>query len=156
MPFDGTDFQAPTALDTGLFPIWSKHSCRNWIEARFHWGRRGDKGQVVLRVLPPADREATIILLLQHAKGLIEDPKNWTRGTYRSLSGRHCAVGALRAVAACLKSPSPAWSAHEFLIRVARLRGFTSVEAMNDHSSHAEVLGAFDEAIALAESATLA
>jgi hypothetical protein len=87
---------------------------------------------------------------------LIENPENWTRGTYATLFGRRCAVGALRAAASWLEGPSPAWSAHDLLIRVSRSRGFTSVEAMNDHSSHAEVLTAFDEAIAMAQSAALA
>jgi hypothetical protein len=93
--------------------------------------------------------------LLLDAKSLIEDPKNWTRGTYRSFTGRHRAIGALRAVAGRLRSPSPAWSAHELLIKIARSRGFASVEAMNDKSSHAAVLAAFDEAIGLAQSAAL-
>jgi hypothetical protein len=150
MPFDGTDFQAPTVLDTGVFPPWSKHGCRKWIEARFRRERRGINAEVILRAPSPSDRDAAIAQLLHDAKGLIEDPKNWTRGTYRSLSGRRCAVGALRAVAGRLKGPGPAWSAHELLIKVARSRGFSSVEAMNDRSSHAAVLEAFDEAIALA------
>ena len=34
---------------------------------------------------------------------------------------------------------------------VARLRGFQTVEAMNDASTHAEVLTAFDEATRLSE-----
>jgi hypothetical protein len=53
-------------------------------------------------------------------------------------------------------APSPAWSGHELLINIASSRGFASVEAMNDRSSHAAVLAAFDEAIALAQSAALA
>ena len=35
MPFDGTDFRAPPALDTGIFPLWSKHGFRLWLKARF-------------------------------------------------------------------------------------------------------------------------
>jgi hypothetical protein len=148
MPFDGTDFQRPSVPDTGLFPLWSKHGCRNWLETRLRRdGRVGDPSL--------ADRDGTIMQLLLDAKSLIEDPKNWTRGTYRSFTGRHCAIGALRAVAGRLKSPSPAWSAHELLIKIARSRGFASVEAMNDKSSHAAVLAAFDEAIGLAQSAAL-
>ena len=111
---------------------------------------------MILRPPVPADRGATIIQLLQDAKGLIEDSRNWTRRAYRSFRGRHCAVGALRAVAGCLKGPSPAWSALELLIKVAESRGFESVEAMNDRSSHGAVLTAFDEAIALAQSAASA
>jgi hypothetical protein len=148
MPFDGTDFQSQSMPDTGLFPLWSKHGCRNWLDSRLRRdGRRG---------YPPlADRDATVLQLLLDAKSLIEDPKNWTRGTYRSLRGRRCAIGALRAVAGSLKSPSPAWSAHQLLNKVARSRGFNSVEAMNDKSSHAAVLAAFDEAIALAQNTAM-
>jgi hypothetical protein len=147
MPFDGTDFQRPSVPDTGLFPLWSKHGCRNWFDIRFR--REGRSGY------PLADRDATVIQLLLDAKGLIEDPKNWTRGTYRSLRGRHCAIGALRAVAGRLRSPSSAWSAHQLLIKVARSHGFASVEAMNDKSSHTAVLAAFDDAIGLAHSTAL-
>jgi hypothetical protein len=111
---------------------------------------RGQSGDPFL-----ADRDATIIQLLLDTKSLIENPKNWTRGTYRSFTGRHCAIGALRVAAGRLKSPSPAWSAHELLIKAARSRGFASVEAMNDKSSHGGVLAAFDEAIALAHTAVL-
>jgi hypothetical protein len=50
----------------------------------------------------------------------------------------------------------PVWAAHGYLITVARSRGFTNVEAMNDRSSHAAVLRAFDEAIALAHTAAAA
>jgi hypothetical protein len=148
MPFDGTCFQRPSVPDTGLFPLWSRHGCRNWLETWFRWdGRVGDPSL--------ADRDATVIQLLLDAKGLIEDPKNWTRGTYQSLRGRHCPIGALRAVAGRLRSPSPVWSAHQLLIKVARSHGFASVEAINDKSSHAAVLAAFDDAIGLAHSTAL-
>jgi hypothetical protein len=39
------------------------------------------------------------------------------------------------------------------LDEVAIVRGFGGVEEMNDNSTHAEVLGAFNEAIARAEAA---
>jgi hypothetical protein len=39
------------------------------------------------------------------------------------------------------------WRAHELLAAVARDRGFSSVEAMNDRSRHEAVLSAFDAAI---------
>lgn len=156
MPFDGTDFELRTTLDTGLFPIWSKHGCRRWVETRLRREGRGKGTGALLRAPSPSDRDAAIVLLLQEARALIEDPKNWTQGTYRSFRGRYCAVGALRAVARRLSGPVPAWSAHELLINIARSRGFASVEAMNDRSSHAAVLALFDETIALAQSAVLA
>jgi len=155
MPLDGTDFEAPMAADTGLSWVLSKRGC-SWIEARLLRRGRGSNIAVILRALVPVDRNTTIVRLLQDAKGLIEDPRNWTRRAYRSLRGRHCAVGALRAISGRLKGPSPAWSALELLIKVARSRGFASVEAMNDGSSHDAVLAAFDEAIALAQCADFA
>jgi hypothetical protein len=148
MPFDGTYFPAPTPSDTGLFPIWSRHGCRLWFDARLRRSRLGD---ALLRAPMPADRGMEVAGLLREAKGMIGDPENWTRRTYRSFGGQRCAVGALRAAAKRLDDPSIAWSAHALLIDVARSRGFTNVETMNDRSSHAAVLAAFDQAIRTAE-----
>jgi hypothetical protein len=148
MPFDGTDFRAPPALDTGIFPLWSKHGFRLWLKARFRVQDR-KIAPAVLRA-PHPDRDQAVAQLLRDARDLIADPRNWTQRIYRSFRGRRCAVGALRAVASRLDDPSLAWSAHGLLIKIARSRGFTNVEAMNDRSSHGAVLRAFDEAIALA------
>jgi hypothetical protein len=148
MPFDGTYFPAPTPSDTGLFPIWSRHGCRLWFEARL---RRNRSSDALLRAPVPADRDLAVAGLLREAKGMISDPENWTRRTYRSFGGQRCAVGALRAAAKRLDDPGIAWSAHALLIDVARSRGFTNVETMNDRSSHAAVLAAFDQAIRTAE-----
>ncbi len=154
MPFDGTYFPAPTPSDTGLFPIWSRHGCRLWFETRLRRDPRG--GANLLRAPHPADRDLVVAGLLREAKGLISDPENWTRRTYRSFGGQRCAVGALRAAAKRLDDPSIAWSAHALLIDVARSRGFTNVETMNDRSSHAAVLAVFDQAIRTAERAPAA
>jgi hypothetical protein len=151
MPFDGTYFPAPTPSDTGLFPIWSRHGCRLWFEARLRRGKRGAPS--LLRAPLPADRDLAVAGLLREAREMIEDPENWTRRTYRSFGGQRCAVGALRAAAKRLNDPSLAWSAHALLIGVARSRGFTNVETMNDRSSHAAVIAAFDQAIRTAERA---
>jgi hypothetical protein len=148
MPFDGTYFPAPTPSDTGLFPIWSRHGCRLWFEARLRRNRGGD---ALLRAPLPGEHDLAVAGLLREAKGMISDPENWTRRTYRSFGGQRCAVGALRAAAKRLDDPSIAWSAHSLLIDVARSRGFTNVETMNDRSSHAAVLAAFDQAIRSAE-----
>jgi hypothetical protein len=153
MPLDGIDFGTPTALDTGLFPIWSKHGARTWISAHARSGRRGKIAPESLRTPLQPDRYAATVQLLHEARGLIEDPHGWTQGTYRSFRGRRCAIGALRAAARHMNGPEPAWAAHQLLINIARSRGFASVEAMNDHSSHPAVLGAFDEAIGWAEAA---
>ena len=99
----------------------------------------------------PTERDLAVADLLRDAKALIDEPKNWTRRTYRSFGGQRCAVGALRAAAKRLNDPTIGWSAHALLIDVARSRGFTNVETMNDRSSQAAVLSAFDQAIAMAE-----
>jgi len=117
--------------------------------------RDGKRWEPVLRAPSPADRDAAIVELLRNAKELIKDPKDSTRGTYRSLRGRYRAVGALRAASKRLKDPNPAWAAHDLLIRVARAHRFTSVEAMNDRSSHDAVLAAFDEATVLVDGVAL-
>jgi hypothetical protein len=149
MPFDGRYFPTPTPYDTGLFPIWSRHGCRLWFEARLH--RKKNTAPSALRAPSPADRNLAVADLLRDAKELINGPKDWTRRTYRSFGGQRCAVGALRAAAKRLTDPSIGWSAHALLIDVARSRGFTNVETMNDRSSHAAVLAAFDQAIRAAE-----
>ncbi len=152
MPFDGTYFPAPTPSDTGLFPIWSRHGCRLWFETRLRRDRRG--AAKLLRAPHPADHDLAVAELLREAKGLISEPEDWTRRTYRSFGGQRCAIGALRAAAKRLDDPSIAWSAHALLIDVARSRGFTNVETMNDRSSHTAVLAAFDQAIRTAERAS--
>jgi hypothetical protein len=153
MPLDGIDFGTPPALDTGLFPIWSKHGCRVWIDAHARRTGRGRPTPASLRLPAPPHRQALTVRLLREARALIEDADGWTQGTYRSFRGRRCAIGALRAAARRMTGPEPAWAAHRLLINTARARGFASVEAMNDHSSHTAVLSAFDEAIGWAEAA---
>lgn len=149
MPFDGTYFPATTPYDTGLFPLWSRHGCRLWFQARV----RGKKpaAPTALRAPTPAERGLVVADVLRDAKEMISDPKDWTRRTYRSFGGQRCAVGALRAATKRLDDPTIAWSAHALLIDVARSRGFTNVETMNDRSSHAAVMAAFDQAIRSAE-----
>jgi hypothetical protein len=154
MPFDGTGLQALPS-DTGLFPLWSRHGVRMWLRAVLNRESREEVAEEFLLVPPVYDRHAAAVELLRDAKGLIESPRYWMRGTYWWFRGRRCAVGALRAAAKRIRDPVPAWLAHSFLIVVARSRGFTNVEAMNDRSSHAAVLRAFDDAIALAETAAL-
>ena len=150
MPFDGTHFPATTTTyDTGLFPLWSRHGCRLWFHTRLS-GKKPIQTRM-LRAPVPAERDLAVVDLLRDAKEMIADPKDWTRRTYRSLGGQRCAVGALRAAAKRLDDPSIAWSAHALLIDVARSRGFTNVETMNDRSSHVAVMAAFDQAIRTAE-----
>lgn len=150
MPFDGTHFPATTTTyDTGLFPLWSRNGCRLWFQTRLRAKKPAEP--TMLRAPVPVERNLAVADLLRDAKDMIADPKDWTRRTYRSLGGQRCAVGALRAAAKRLDDPSIAWSAHTLLIDVARSRGFTNVETMNDRSSHVAVMAAFDQAICTAE-----
>lgn len=149
MPFDGTYFPATTSYDTGLFPLWSRHGCRLWFHNRLR--AKKTAAPSMLRAPLPMERGLAVADLLRDAKDMIADPKGWTRRTYRSFGGQRCAVGALRAAAKRLEDPTIAWSAHALLIDVARSRGFTNVETMNDRSSHAAVMAAFDQAIRTAE-----
>jgi len=99
----------------------------------------------------PAVTEPTVGQLLITARGMIEQEGRWIKGHYATLDGRHCAVGALRAAALRLDARRVGKAAHDVLRDVARDRGFRSIEQMNDHSSHAEVIAAFDIAIVSAE-----
>jgi hypothetical protein len=148
MPFDGTGLPTPTVPNTGLFPPWSKHCWRLWFESLGSTPEHTETTRIFLRAVPGPDRDAAVARLLQEARGLIEDPRNWTKGSYRSLVGRRCAVGALRAAAKRLDNPRIAFLAHALLIKVAGAHGFSNVEMMNDRSCHDAVLRAFDEAIA--------
>jgi hypothetical protein len=147
MPFDGLGFATPPLRDTGLFEIWSRTGWRLRLEA-FRRRRKPIPTSPSERGLP-AD-PALVVNLLREAKRLIEDPHDWRKGYYRSFGGGRCAIGALRAAARHLRDPRPAWAAHELLISVAKLRGFATVETMNDRSPHAVVIDAFDQAIELA------
>ena len=84
---------------------------------------------------------------------MIEDERDWAQRAYKTASGKHCAMGALRE-AAWKFGPSVLCLAHLWLLRAAKAHGFHKVERMNDCSTHADVVAAFDEAIAAARRAT--
>jgi hypothetical protein len=91
-----------------------------------------------------------MLRVLEEARGLIARREDWVQGDYETLGGERCAVGALRLAAEFLDYPRAGVAAHALLTGIAIGRGFTSIERMNDHSPHDEVLGAFDAAIAAA------
>jgi hypothetical protein len=140
MPFDGVDFRTGCVVDTGIFPKWRWDAWRFWLKSR-----RARKAEI-----EPVARSGAVVQLLENAKMLIGDQHQWVQGTYSRLPDKRCAIGALRSAARQFDDISLAWSAHALLIQVASSRHFSSVENMNDHSSHKEVLHAFDEAIAFA------
>lgn len=146
MPFDGNEFsRSPDPLPPGAPAVVAPHEPRPW-PARAWTGLRA-------RLLPGPARVARRLpgaaSLLREARALIEAEEDWTRGSYRTPAGRRCAMGALRAAARGWWSEhglSARQEAHRRLLAVARGRGFDSVERMNDASTHAEVLAAFDAA----------
>jgi hypothetical protein len=143
MPFDGVAEVGIVSADQVFPSLWAAGG-RLWIRSRLRrWGRPAV-------ALSPGAHYAAAALLLEDAKSLIEERDRWLQGTYRWFRGRRCAIGALCAAAAKISDMRVAQSAHALLLTVADSRRFTSVEGMNDHSSHSEVIRAFDDAIALA------
>jgi hypothetical protein len=91
------------------------------------------------------------VQVLSLARTLIEDERHWIQRRYETLDGRRCAVGALRSAGRLLTARSLNVDAHNLLLEVAIGRGFTDIEKMNDHSTHGQVVSAFDIAIARAQ-----
>lgn len=148
MPFDGGEFpRFPEWLTSGpsgavLAEPWA---WRAWARLRALLpAGPGDRGRV------PSDEA---VCLLRTARALIETEATWVTGTYRTSDGRRCAVGALHKAARDSEGQygrRVRHEAHSLLLGAARGRGFDSVERMNDNSTHAEVLAAFDAALAKA------
>lgn len=150
MPFDGVANIEIVSADQVFPSLWAAGGCL-WIRSRFRrWGQRSAVA------FSPGPHYAAAALLLEDAKSLIEERDRWLQGTYRWFRGRRCAIGALCAAAAKIGDMRVAQTAHALLLAIADSRRFTSVEGMNDHSSHADVIRAFDEAIALAWGKALA
>lgn len=84
--------------------------------------------------------------VLNIARAAICHESNWVQRRYETLNGRRCAVGALRYATKYLGLKHTPEGAHNALMAVALSRGFQGIEKMNDNSTHAEVISAFDEA----------
>lgn len=152
MPFDGSDFpqfqpSMPIPLAPARLSFW----------ARLTWFLRAPQYGLEVQLPAPAEIDRCSGLqaacLLRAARNAIAAEENWAQRAYRTADGRRCAIGALRAAAKGRYGQGAGAEAHRYLLAVAQWRGFDSVEAMNDHSSHAEVLTAFDAAIVSAENA---
>lgn len=76
------------------------------------------------------------------ARKLIEKPENWCRETYETDSGAYCAVGAISRAAVPDGDYGHALNVLEDVV------GHGNIEVWNDAHTHAEVLAAFDAAIA--------
>jgi hypothetical protein len=145
MPFDGSAFSpvvdapaSPTPPATGWRKLLrSLLRVDDWPED-FHNFVPGTR---------PSVPEPSVGQLLLTARDLIDQEDRWIKGHYATLDGRHCAVGALRASALRLDARRVGKAAHDVLRDVARERGFRSIEQMNDHSTHLQIITAFDAAI---------
>lgn len=149
MPFDGSDFVTGPVQKASARP-----GMRALLRRVAHRLRqRARRPPIELPVPAPADApDAATVQVLQLARTLIEDERRWIQRRYETLDGRRCAVGALRSAARLLSLRNANGDAHGLLLEVAVGRGFTDIEKMNDHSTHAQVLSAFDVAIARAQS----
>lgn len=153
MPFDGGEFsQASGPLPPNPAPM----APRPPVMARLRGLFRGGAGSHEARSPFPGQAghpfEAPAVHLPREARALIETEEAWSQGAYRALDGKRCAVGALRAAAreAGWRGFRAKGEAHAFLLAVAKERGFGGVGLMDDRSTHARVLAAFDAAIARA------
>jgi hypothetical protein len=153
MPFDGREFPGATvAPPAPIFPqsptVWE----RVRVATKSFLPR--------LRTLPPlrsfspepaVPNEVATVQLLSIARALIADEENWVQGRYETIDGRRCAVGALRVASRLMGVRTPPRDATGLMLTVANGRGFNDIEKMNDRSTHAQVLTAFDEAISRAQ-----
>jgi hypothetical protein len=141
MPFDGTEF-----LRGGAGPAEGPAA---WYAGAIAALRRSLRAKVV-RPPSPEPIDAALLRVLEEARGLIEQREDWTQGTLETAGGQRCALGALRLAAEFLNYDAAGRLACVLLTEIAAGRGFSSVEAMNDHSRHEAVLSVFDTAIAAA------
>jgi hypothetical protein len=103
------------------------------------------------RSQPPMPPEIGAVHLLRAARALIALEDRWVQGRYKTARGRRCAVGALQAATALIADPRAFRQAKDLLREEALRRGYSHIETMNDETSHAVVMTAFDSAIARAE-----
>jgi hypothetical protein len=148
MPFDGSEFIA-TPVRTGSPQIGV------WGLLRQAADRMRPRAKALPLefpgAMPAASPHAATVQVLSLARTLIEDERHWIQRRYETLDGRRCAVGAVRSATRLLALRSLNTEAHNLLTEVAAGRGFSDIEKMNDHSTHGQVVSAFDVAIARAQ-----
>jgi len=152
MPFDGKELKYTDSAVPAAYPAQAELKSQ-WLPAVRLWSLAyGVFGRKAFTVPPfaPENPEVGAVRLLRGARTMIEREEMWVQGRYNARGGRHCAVGALRAVGRFYDGEALR-VAHALLHNVAHSRGFDSVEKMNDASTHDQVLGAFGAAIASAE-----
>ena len=148
MPFDGSEFVTTPVQQVPPRPgIWA------WLRQASR-SLRLAAPTVAFEIpgaVPTVSPDTATVQVLRLARTLIEDERHWIQRRYETLDGRRCAVGALRSAARLLALRSLNSEAHNLLLEVAVGRGFTDIEKMNDHSTHGQVVSAFDIAITRAQ-----
>jgi hypothetical protein len=147
MPFDGFRFAADQSVAGETYT--EPHPPGPWqrIRTALATWLRPARARAFGAPLPPTREVNQAAQVLTVARNLITDERAWVQRRYETRDGRRCAVGALRGAARLLHSPVPHSEAVSSLLAVAMSRGFTDIETMNDQSTHAALLSAFDEAI---------
>jgi hypothetical protein len=141
MPFDGSEFVANPVETGARHPgIWAV------LRAAASQFRPSAKG-LLPTILPSDSPGVGTVQVLSLARSLIEDEQHWIQRRYETLDGRRCAVGALRCATRLMSLRNLNLDAHNLLLEVAIGRGFSDIEKMNDHSTHRQVVSAFDVAI---------
>jgi hypothetical protein len=146
MPFDGSEYCPGSAPAEAVLPSAAGNT---WLRALAERLRARPLWAFTPGEIRP---EVTPAHLLRAARALIGQEDRWVQGRYETLRGRRCAMGALQAAARVLRHPGAFDQARDYLRTEALIRGYSHVEKMNDRSTHAEVLAAFDRAIHRAES----
>jgi len=147
MPFDGSEFIAtPVRTGSPQSGVWGLLR-----QAAHRMRPRAKAMPLEIPSAVPASPHAATVQVLSLARTLIEDERHWIQRRYETLDGRRCAVGALRSATRLLAMRSLNTEAHHLLTEVAAGRGFSDIEKMNDHSTHGQVVSAFDVAIARAQ-----
>jgi hypothetical protein len=152
MPFDGKEFTYTDPSEPAALAFQSPAKTR-WMQAITLWSLATGvfgKQAFTIPAYSPENSEVAAVQLLRSARAMIEREEMWVQGRYNARGGRHCAVGALRAVGRFYDGESLRL-AHALLHNIAHSRGFDSVEKMNDASTHDQVLTAFTSAIVSAE-----
>jgi hypothetical protein len=148
MPFDGSELIATPFRTGAIRPgVWGL------LQRAIGRIRPGSRALPLEfpGIFPADSPDLATVQVLRLARTLVEDERHWIQRRYETLDGRRCAVGALRSAGRLLALRSLNNEAHNLLLEVAVGRGFTDIEKMNDHSTHGQVVSAFDAAIARAE-----
>ena len=147
MPFDGLSCQENQSLRRHCLLA----AFRRAADALALAGSQTPFGRCFEGRFLPRSVEAAVPELPGAARDLISSEDKWANGRLRTRDGGFSALGAILQVSALGPGRRARQPALAHLRLVARRRGFWTIEAMNDASTHAEVLAAFDEAIRLSE-----